>query len=58
MLNGIRNKYALHLSRSGQKVAAYVPFGGGWFSYSLRRLTEQGHLSLIIRSLLEKREPN
>ena len=54
MLNGIRTKYALHLSKSGQKVAVYVPFGEEWFSYGLRRLTEQGHISLIIRSLFEE----
>lgn len=56
MLNGIRNKYALHLSRTGQKVTVYVPFGEEWVSYGLRRLSEQGHLSLIVRSLLEKQE--
>jgi len=56
MLNGIRNKYALYLSKSGQKVMVYVPFGEEWFSYGVRRIAEQGHLSLIIRSLFEKQE--
>jgi proline dehydrogenase len=54
MLNGIRNKYAVYLTRSGQKVSKYVPFGGDWIGYSLRRLTEEGHIMLIIRSLFEK----
>lgn len=54
LLNGIRNKYALHLVMSGEKVAVYVPFGRDWIGYGLRRMTEQRHLSLIIRSLFEK----
>lgn len=56
MLNGIRNKYAMHLVRSGQKVSIYVPFGSDWLGYGLRRLTEQRHISLIVRSLLESQE--
>lgn len=56
VLNGIRNRYAMHLARSGQKVAAYVPFGSDWMGYGFRRITEQRHLSLILRSLLEKQE--
>lgn len=51
MLNGIRNKYALYLARN-QKVAVYIPFGSDWISYGYRRLIEQRHLSLILRSLL------
>ncbi|MGD0728583.1 MAG: proline dehydrogenase family protein [Candidatus Micrarchaeaceae archaeon] len=54
MLNGIRNKYAKHLAGHGQNVSVYVPFGADWIGYGLRRLTEEGHLSLIIRSLFEK----
>lgn len=52
MLNGIRNKYAMQLAQLS-KVAIYVPFGKRWFSYSYRRLREEGHLTLILRSLLE-----
>ncbi len=54
MLNGIRNRYAVHLAKSGQKVSAYVPFGSEWLDYGLRRITEERHLMLIIRSLFEK----
>jgi proline dehydrogenase len=56
MLNGIRNSYAKYLAGHGQKVAVYVPFGREWIGYGYRRLREQGHLSLIIRSLLERQD--
>ncbi len=52
MLNGIRNRYAMQLARIS-KVALYVPFGRRWFAYSYRRLKEEGHLMLILRSILE-----
>ena len=54
MLNGIRNRYAKYLVENKQKVMIYVPFGKDWMGYSLRRLTEEGHLSLILRSLFER----
>ncbi|MDE1856509.1 MAG: proline dehydrogenase family protein [Candidatus Micrarchaeota archaeon] len=54
MLNGIRNRYAIALARSGHRVSLYVPFGSRWVDYSYRRLKEAGHLSLIIRSLFER----
>ncbi len=53
MLNGIRNSYAKYLAYHGHRVAVYVPFGGEWISYGYRRLREQGHLTLILRSLFE-----
>lgn len=56
MLNGIRNRYALALARSGKKVALYVPFGTDWIGYSYRRLKGAGHVSLVLRSMLESQE--
>ena len=53
MLRGIRNDYLIKLAKSGHKTTMYLPFGEEWISYSYRRLREAGHLSLIIRSLLE-----
>ncbi len=53
MLNGIRNAYAMHLARSGLDMNLYVPFGADWVGYGIRRLTEQRHLSLIVRSMFE-----
>jgi proline dehydrogenase len=52
MLNGIRNGYAVQLATTN-KVAVYIPFGRRWFAYSLRRLKEEGHLNLIVRSFFE-----
>lgn len=56
MLNGIRSKYAKYLAKHGHRVAVYVPFGKDWLSFGYRRLVEQRHISLILRSLLEKQE--
>jgi len=53
MLNGIRNKYAKYLADHGHKVAIYVPFGKDWIGFAYRRLVEQRHATLILRSLLE-----
>ncbi len=55
MLNGIRNTYAMRLAGSGLDMNMYVPFGADWVGYGLRRLTEQRHLSLIVRSMFEAR---
>ncbi len=53
MLNGIRNKYAKYLAHHCQKVAVYVPFGRDWIAFGYRRLVEQRHITLILRSLFE-----
>ncbi|MDE1854945.1 MAG: proline dehydrogenase family protein [Candidatus Micrarchaeota archaeon] len=52
MLNGIRNRYAASLAAQGSSVAIYVPFGTRWIGYALRRLREESHLILVLRSLL------
>ncbi len=54
MLNGIRNMDALSLAREGNDVRIYIPFGPSWFKYSVRRLREAGHASLIARSLFSR----
>ncbi len=54
MLRGIRSHYLLRLAESGARTSMYIPFGGEWISYSYRRLKEQGHMSLIFRSLFER----
>jgi len=51
-LNGIRSKYAKAIADSGEQVSIYVPFGSKWIAYAYRRMREQGHASLILRSLL------
>lgn len=51
MLNGIRREYAHALASSGQRVSIYVPFGKRWVQYAYRRLKEQGHAILILRSI-------
>lgn len=56
MLKGINNKYLLGLSKSGNKVAVYLPFGKRWLAYSYRRLKEAGHIKLILKSLMKSQK--
>ncbi len=51
-LNGIRGSYARMLAEKGERVAVYVPFGKLWVDYAIRRIREQGHAMLIIKSIL------
>ena len=54
MLNGIRNRDAVSIAHSGYNMVVYIPFGPNWFKYSVRRLREAGHASLLARSLLSR----
>ena len=54
MLKGIMNREAVRLAGSGEDMNIYVPFGPDWIAYSYRRLTEAGHTSLILRSLMKR----
>ena len=56
MLNGIRNKYLVELAKMGNKTVVYIPFGERWLDYSVRRLREEGHLTLILRSLFQSQK--
>ena len=40
MLLGVREQRASELVEAGQRLRVYVPFGGHWYEYSLRRLQE------------------
>jgi proline dehydrogenase len=51
MLNGIENKYAAELAKSGESVSLYLPFGTDWTEYSYRRLREGSHALLLAASL-------
>jgi proline dehydrogenase len=52
MLKGIRPTLALSLASGGEDVHIYVPFGEQWMNYAARRLKEQGHAMLILRSMI------
>lgn len=53
MLKGIRGKLARRLVSEGNVVNIYIPFGEEWFAYAVRRLKEEGHLMLLLRSILQ-----
>ena len=52
MLYGVRPDEQRRLAASGAKVRVYVPYGGDWYPYLIRRLAERpANLALFLRSL-------
>jgi Proline dehydrogenase. len=56
MLNGIRNQYLIDLQKRGKQVFSYIPFGKKWIQYSVRRMQESGHMSLLMKSMLHSKK--
>jgi proline dehydrogenase len=55
MLYGVRPDEQRRLAESGAKVRVYVPYGGDWYPYLVRRLAERpANLALFLRSLGSK----
>jgi len=56
MLYGIRRDLQASLVAAGYRVRVYVPFGGEWFPYFMRRLGERpANLGFVVRALLRER---
>jgi len=56
MLYGIRRDLQASLASQGCRVRVYVPFGGEWFPYFMRRLGERpANVGFVLRSLLSER---
>jgi proline dehydrogenase len=52
MLYGVRPDEQRRLAQTGAKVRVYVPYGGDWYPYLVRRLAERpSNLALFLRSL-------
>ena len=55
MLHGVRPDEQRRLAEAGAKVRVYVPYGGDWYPYLVRRLAERpANLALFLRSLGSK----
>jgi len=55
MLYGIRPEEQKRLAVSGEAVRVYLPYGGEWYGYLMRRLAERPqNLSFFLRSLISK----
>jgi proline dehydrogenase len=53
MLFGVRPEEQRRLAASGAKVRVYLPYGGDWYPYLMRRLAERpSNLALFLRSLV------
>ncbi|WP_134765686.1 proline dehydrogenase family protein [Nocardioides sp. 1609] len=56
MLYGIRPDEQRRLATSGERVRVYVPYGGEWYGYLVRRLAERPqNLTFFLRSLISKK---
>ena len=57
MLYGVRRDLQEQLARAGWRVRVYVPFGGQWYPYFMRRLAERpANVSFLIRNLWRERD--
>jgi proline dehydrogenase len=53
MLMGIRDKKKIELAERGFRVSEYIPYGKGWWAYSVRRIREhKSNIFLLARSLV------
>jgi proline dehydrogenase len=56
MLYGIRRDLQAQLTAEGFRVRVYIPFGGEWFPYFMRRLGERpANVGFVIRGILSER---
>jgi proline dehydrogenase len=56
MLYGIRRDLQGQLLRDGYRMRVYVPYGGEWYPYLVRRLAERpANLLFIMRGVLRER---
>jgi proline dehydrogenase len=52
MLYGVRPDEQRRLASAGARVRVYVPYGGDWYGYLVRRLAERpANLAFFLRSL-------
>lgn len=56
MLYGIRPEEQKRLAAAGERVRIYLPYGGEWYGYLMRRLAERpANVTFFARSLLSKK---
>ncbi|MBI2762021.1 MAG: proline dehydrogenase family protein [Chloroflexi bacterium] len=55
MLLGVRRDLQIRLAEQGQRVRVYVPYGGQWYPYFMRRLAERpANLFFLMRNLIRR----
>ncbi|MBN6206576.1 proline dehydrogenase family protein [Ralstonia pickettii] len=56
MLYGFRKELQLELAKEGYNFCTYVPFGGDWYGYFMRRLAERPqNLNLVAKQAFNKK---
>lgn len=57
MLYGIRRDLQSSLAARGYRVRIYIPFGGQWFPYFMRRLGERpANVAFVVRGIIKDRQ--
>lgn len=55
MLYGVRPEEQRRLARAGERVRVYIPYGGEWYGYLIRRMAEKpANMALFVKSLTSK----
>jgi len=55
MLYGVRRDLQQQLIREGYRVRVYVPFGGAWYPYLMRRMAERpANMFFVINSVIRE----
>jgi proline dehydrogenase len=55
MLYGVRRDLQTSRVAAGYGIRVYIPFGGEWFPYFMRRLGERpANVGFVVRSLLRE----
>jgi proline dehydrogenase len=55
MLYGVRRDLQNQLVKEGYNVRVYVPFGGAWYPYLMRRMAERpANLFFIVNAVLRE----
>ncbi|WP_307257182.1 proline dehydrogenase [Oikeobacillus pervagus] len=55
MLYGIRPEKQMELAKQGYKMRVYVPYGGDWYGYFMRRLAERpANVLFVLKGMMRK----
>ena len=55
MLYGVRPDEQRRLAKAGERVRVYIPYGGEWYGYMVRRMAEKpANMALFVKSMTSK----
>ena len=55
MLYGVRPDEQSRLAKAGERMRVYIPYGGEWYGYMVRRMAEKpANMALFVKSMTSK----